>query len=557
MITLLTTPPNPALSRNPVTWKFQVTDGGGVPYGPRGNVATLDAQAGSFQPGDNFDLAWEDQAGLARAITFSCVASPVGIVQVPANPATLADYEAIAAIVQANYFIAPFFEITAAQLGPSEFRLTARARETGHDFQLAWNDASLSGTTTTDAAPPEPDNTPDNLALFLDVFFEENYQAGDYRRTVSLRSLPSKRNGECIFNISNILDREIARTAPRPPLPAFSASDTQRAPNLRNYYIRYRQQYDGATNFLRDWQHLGTSRVLWGGISQALSAQTPDYLGNIDAGSSLLTWYPDGKTIAPQQPEWLGWYNYTLQAQQLVLEVKRYTETAQLGTIFAHEDGIAIQPGETALVPAGPAQLDLGATVVKYTVRIVDENSDWEGDDPEYLSPARTFYIDRDRYDEQRFLMYLNGFGVPCTLRCTGQHSRELEVERQIGERTLMPDYDTQAEELFQFDYFLQQVFTFRTGFLTRAEIEALQEMLAYNHLYEVDADGYIPLLITADQFRITETRQNLHTLEIPCRPRLRAKIYSGDTNVPLMLAWRTTGSSFWQTTFGSQWKIA
>jgi hypothetical protein len=557
MITLLTTPPNPALSRNPVTWKFRVTDGDGVPYGPRGNVATLEAQAGSFLVGNTFSLSWEDQAGLARSITFSCVANPTTIVQVTAAPVTLAHYEAIAAKVQAHYIISPLFDISAEQLAPTQFALRAVARETNHDFLLAWDDAGLSGTTTTSATTPVPDNTPDNLALFLDVFFEQEYEGGDYRKSVSLRSLPSKQAGEAIFNLSNILDREIARTAARPPLPVFSASDTELAQNLRNYYVRYRQQYDGASDFLRDWQYLGTSRVLWGGISQALSAQTTDYMGNINAGSSLLTWYPDGKTVAPQQPEWLPWYNYTLTSKNVILEVKRFTEEEQLNTFFAHEDGIAIQPGETALIPAGPEQIDLADTVVKYTVRIVDETSDWEEGNPVYLSPARTFYIDRDHYDEQRFLMYLNGFGVPCTLRCIGEHSKELEIERQIAERTLMPDYDDQAEELFQFDYFLQQVFTFRTGFLTRAEIEALQEMLAYNHLYEVDSEGYIPLLITADQFRITETRQSLHSLEIPCRPRLRAKMYSGDTSVPMMLAWRTTGSSFWQTTFGSQWQIA
>ena len=556
MITLLTTPPNPALSRNPVTWKFRVTDGAGEPYGPRGNVATLEAEAGSFLAAQFFSISWEDKEGLARSITFSAVANPVTLVQVKAAPVTITDYEAIAAKIQAHYIISPFFAIRAEQLGPSDFALVATARDTTHDWQLEWDKGNLSGTVSTAALPPVPDNTPKNLALYFDVFFQADYDQGDYTKTAQLRAVPG-RDGVCIFNLSNILDREAARSAARPPLPAFSTDETLLADNLRNYYIRYRQQYDDASNFLRDWQYLGTSRILRGGIAQALSAQTTDYLGNIDATSSLLTWYPDGKTVAPQQPEWLGWYNFGNTPKNVVLQLRRFTETQELSTLYLLEDGIAIPARHTALIPCGPEQLDLGATVVKYTVRVVDEESDWEGGNPEFLSPSRTFYIDRDYYDEQRFLMYLNGFSIPHTLRCIGEHSKELEVARQQAERTLMPDYDEQAEELFQFDYYLRHVFTFRTGFLSRAEVEALQEMLAYNDLYEVDSAGYIPLMITADQFRITETRQGLHSLEIPATPRLRARMYSGDTSVPLMLAWRTTGAAFWQTTFGSQWKIA
>lgn len=558
MIQLLTSPPSPSLAKNPMAWKFRITDGAGNPYGAQPGTATLECNNGTFLIGDSVTLSWTDEDGLEQSLTFSAVASPSSIVQVPAAPLTIADYEEIAAKIQAHYRVAPVLLISVVENTATNFSIIATAKNATYDTEVAWDNSSLSGTTSVSATAPAASTAPDNLQLLFEVYFERSYGSGDYDRIASLRGFPDA-NGEVIFDVSHMLYREVQGDLATPPLPAFDNAETVLADNLRNYYIRYREQYDDIPDLNRAWNHLGTSTVILGGISQALYAET-DFLTSIDATSSLLTWYPDGKTVAPSQAEYLPWYNYTGADASLVVELVRYTSAGAMTTLFRMESGITIPADGTALVPVGYDQLAINNTdVLKYTVRIVDESSDYEGGSAVYLSPERTFYVDHDYYEEQRFLMYLNSFACPVTVRCIGEHTKEMEVNRQVSEQVLEPDYVSSISQRYQYDYALEQYFTYRTGFLSRAEMEALQELLAYNEIYEVDSNGYIPLILEDDSFQITETRQQLHSLTLPMRPRLQPVSYSGDVTFspPSGSGWRTTGSSFWQTTFGSTWQIA
>lgn len=558
MITLLTSPTSPALAKNPMAWKFRLADSMGDLYGAQPGTATLECNNGTFQIGDSVTISWTDEEGLAQSLTFSAVASPSSIVQVQAAPLTLAGYEAIADKIQAHYRIAPVFQLSVVENTPTNFSIIATARDASFDYEVAWDNADLSGTTTVSEEAPVADNTPDNLQLLFEVYFESVYGSGDYNRVATMRGFPDL-NGEVIFDVSHILWREMLGDTSTPPLPDFDNDVTVLADNLRNYYVRYREQYDGISDTDRAWVHLGTSSAMLGGISQALFAESSFLLG-LNEENSFLTWYPDGKTVAPSQPEYLPWFNYTDSAKAIVVQLIRYTAAGAQAALYRLESGIDIQPNETALVPVGYDQLNINNTdVLKYTVRIVDESSDYEGGSPTFLSPLRTFYVDHDYYEEQRFLMYLNSFFCPVTVRCIGEHTKEVEVSRQLSEQVLAPDYVSDISQRYQYDYAIEQYFTYRTGFLSRAEMEALQELMAYNEIYEVDSSGYIPLLLEEDSFQITETRQQLHSLTLPMRPRLQPISYSGNVDIAVAGtgAWRTTGSSFWQTTFGSTWQIA
>lgn len=330
------------------------------------------------------------------------------------------------------------------------------------------------------------------------------------------------------------------------------------APNLRNYYFRYREDYENATALVRAWTYQGTSMALLGGLSQPLHAQFFDYLSMLDADSSLLSWYPDGKIVSPAQPEWLPWHNYTGEDKEIVLELVSYTDSATLSTLFKHEASLTIRAHETALIPAGYTQLAIAnANVLKYTVRVVDASSDYEGGSAVYLSPARTYYVDHNYYDSIAYLMYLNAFSCPETVRCIGAFTEAAQVDRGIAQRTLGPLYSpTEAEEL-QYSEALQNRFTYRTGHLTKAEARALQELLLTRELHEVSTEGYIPLQLEEDSFAITETRQSLHSFTLRCRPRLAMKNYSGTLPKSTELGWRTAEGGFWLTNFGEPWKIA
>ena len=97
----------------------------------------------------------------------------------------------------------------------------------------------------------------------------------------------------------------------------------------------------------------------------------------------------------------------------------------------------------------------------------------------------------------------------------------------------------------------------YRTGFLRKGEAEVLQELLTAADVYDVSADGYIPIRLTGDRFAVTETRQSLHAYSLEAVARLTMRNYSkvrvlaGDAN-----AWQEPGGASWFDTVLVAWKL-
>lgn len=563
MLTVTEIPSSIVLAKNPVVFRFQITDEDGAPYGPKGASAEATFESGAFADGETIDVEWTYPDGISQIVTFVARPTPSGINEVQDDPATLADVQAIAAKMQAHYQIAPYFALSATEPSMGTFVIRIDTIETTNDWTVAFDVSGLSGTTSATSAAAEADNAPDGLELLMDVYFEETYGSGDFTLVAELSERPDSA-GNLAFNISHILAAEAIRTLSDPPIPSFTEEDVTIADNLRQYYVRYRQNYDDIVasplNFGDNiWQYLGTQKVLCGGISQNLYADY-NFFATLSASNSLLTWYPDGKTVSIEQPEFLPWINYTGEQKTVLLELRRYTATSTTPLSSAFLNAGTVEAWETALLPCGYTQANIVSdTVVKYTVRVVDGASDYEGGAPEYLSQLRTFYVDYDYHIEERYLMYLNGFCAPMTLRCIGNFTNELEVERQETTKILPPDYTSTTAEQQQYAYDYDNYFTYRSGYLSRQEVDALQELAIYNHLWEVYEEGYIPLLIKNNNFLITETRQQLHSMEIVTVPALKARSFS-NVSIPMEAeqeGWRTSFDSFWKTVFGLTWKIA
>jgi hypothetical protein len=203
-----------------------------------------------------------------------------------------------------------------------------------------------------------------------------------------------------------------------------------------------------------------------------------------------------------------------------------------------------VRQGEVAIFPVWPALfgLDAEANAYKYTVQVGFTAVGFDD-----LSQERTYYIDREYYESERNLMYLNSFGTPETWRCTGEVGKRLKVERQTAQRPLLPGYNELASDRFQYARDWDTELIYRTGFLTSAEAEALQEMLIAGEVYDVSAAGYIPLQIASNDFRVTETRHELHSYEFTAIARLTMKNYSRK-------ALTTIGSDAWLDENGEPW---
>jgi hypothetical protein len=449
---------------------------------------------------------------------------------------TDADYfQLIADQMAANPILSPF--LTTAYVSPSSglHRITFTATNTDEAFEVTLNisgiDAGSSASTTATAAVA--DNTPSNYAVLLDVFFEDEYKSGSFEQAATLSSKPGA-DGYLNFELSGLLDKLCSRSMATPPLPDFDNAVPVLADVIRRYYVRYRQDYEGIFDNPLDtagtWEYLDVSKLLIGGIDQA-AWPSADFFGDLGEDNSLLTWYPDGATVGKAQPKYLAWFNYTGEDKTVAISYVRTREADTLTANFAFDaiaDPVVIGPEEVALIPVGFAALALtGTDILKYSVRVLDAESDFEGGSPVYLSQSRSFYVDYLHHESQRYLVYLNSFSCPETLRCTGIFEKDLAVDSEEAIRTLQTDYDRHTAELFSFDYDWSNPLTYRSGYLSRAEVDALQELLIYRQVWELDTDGWTPLLLRGKNFPITQTLQYLHAVAFQAVRALTPKNYT------------------------------
>lgn len=567
MLVLLEQPDDISFTRNPVLIKLRALDDvDNLPFGPKGARSEMRRGFVPFGEDETLVLSWEEPNGSATSITFTFKLTPSAVDELPRDITPFIDYNAyfqnIGDAMMAHPLVGPFFRVYTTFNGGSQ-SLWIEALDTAAGWTVEFDSSGIaSGSPSDFHYAAEASNIPDNYYVLVDIFVENTYDQGDYERVAILKGVPDA-DSNLHFNIEEVLDKHIFRLIALDsglPIPRFTDNEVVKADVTRRYFFRYTEYSDDLAEPV-----VATSDIklaLCGGIAANLWAEY-DFFTSIGIDNSLLTWYPDGKNVSTEQPEWLSWYNYTGEAKTIVLQLIRYTATETLPNLYAFDilEKVEAQDKEILLIPCGYEQLGIDDEdeVLKYTVRVVDADSDWEGGNPEYLSQARTFYVDIFYYEEKRYVQYLNGFCLPETLRCVGNFSSDLEVQRETTTRLLTEDYSSAFRELKQAAHDYDNIFTYRSGYLSKHEVDALQELLLYNHAWEVYEEGYIPLLIRSDRFALFTTRQYLHSVAFEAVPALRRRQYSNVT-IPMteeQAGWRTAADSFWKTTFGSPWQIA
>lgn len=519
-------------------------DGFGQLFDAVGIVAYL-----AYAPDDRFatnqtiTVTYTEPNGTTEAVVFTAKASPSGSAQFynAGFSGTNTEYWVfIRNLIAAHPRIAPFLDVFLTLSGGD--KINFRLKNTDADWDLEVTNTG-GFTVTSDAATV--DATPVNYKVRLEMFFEHTYMAGDYTVAAQLEGIPEAGTGSVFFDVAGILSAECRASRFEPLVPQFGNDTPFLADNFRRWYFRFTEEY-GAPVVVQDWLYSVADKLAYdGGVSQAMFAEG-DFFDTLNSDNAFLTWAPDGKRVSLEQPEYLAWHNYSNTTQSVFVRVVWYDiETgAESSPTSYFSPGLSVRPGETGIFPVWPALfgLDTEETAYKYTVEVGVSSISFSP-----MSQKRTYYIDRDYYESERNLMYLNGFGCPETWRCTGNMSKRLRVQRQSSEKTLLPDYNLLASERFQYARQFDVEITYRTGYITKVEADALQELLISGEVYDVSASGYIPLLITSGDFRITETRQELHSYEFTAQVRMDMRNYSRK-----QLA--TIGSDAWLDESGEPW---
>ena len=568
MIQLQQQPPLHTLARNPVLYRWLATDADGNPYRAKGVVSEIRITDFSLLTNnDQVTVTWTEPDGTTGSQAFLAVDAYAGLdFQLPtANSpgytfATATEYYTLVAEIMANHPVtSPLFTFSTVNRGAGQSYFV-EAREVSNEWVLAFTVTAASLPHTIENVTTITATTlPDDHRVLWELFFENTYNDGGFERIAQGEEFINE-DSILHLDLSRILTAAIEDNLGDPYVPAYSTAAPVAADNTRRYYLRYREEYDNIAS--PAWVNDRTAKVMNGGVSQSVFAGTPDWLGGLTIDTCLLTWKPDQKTIAVDQKEYLGWYNYTGSEVDLVLEYRGTREDGtQTTALYLYgSPNVNVPNQDTVLFPVSLTALGRTSDtdVVYYTVRVVDKSSGWESGSPTYLSPARLYHVDRTYHQSVRYLQYLNGYGCPETLRCTGYFTNTLRVDRDEAARILEPGYTGTAQQVQQHNEDYTNFFTYRTGHLPKLEMDSLQELFIRGRAYEIFESGYIPLQLTVRDMPVTETRRPLHNLTLVMKPALLARNYSNvlSTNPQDNDLWLVNDNSgYWLTIFGQRWQ--
>lgn len=514
-----------ALTGNQMVFNIECADANGDPFRWLGIRCRLLA-AGDvtyYSAGNTITLTFrEPEFGPTHSITFTASATPSGTTQFSSTPGSFATYLAywqhVADVMSSHPEVSPYVQVYINHVG-ANYELMAEVRSYETDWTITFTQSPSVLPLTN--YPTLSTTIPANYRISADVWAENAFR-GTQSKRATLELIPTAASAVQI-DVSEILHNATLKDFPT-NLPTFLGDIPIIWDIVRNYYLRIWESI-GVTS--TDYDTYTVSSVLLGlcgGIANSLRAST-DFLSSLSSTNSLLTWRPNRRRVDTAQPEWISWYNYTEDIVSPALEVT-YTYpdgTTSTGVILT-EHGVSVEANQVAIIPVGFLILDGVArvTAVKYAVRVVSYDEGTSTATP--LSQYITYDIDYSYRASTKYIMYLNGFNAPEVLRCFGDFDTDLEVSREIAEYTLQPGYTANFRQRAQYAQDWDNTYTYYTGYMTRAEAEALQELLVYGRAWEISANAYIPLSIDGKKFSITSTRQNLHAYAIGAVKAMRER---------------------------------
>lgn len=526
-LTQIISPSTEVLSRNPILFKFLAADVFGNVYGTQSGVSA-EAQTPNtyFVENDTLTVQWTEPDGTNHSVTFTAKDAPTLESEFQATSADpYATYlQSIADVIGSHPRISPFFNVTAEDNDPV-FTLKIQSKFADSNWLVNWIAVASHTVTIVQSSSISPNNTPVNYAVNMEVFFEKVYDTGEFERIATIESHPDD-NGHVYFDIQNIINNAQKDSRTTPDIPNFTDNSPYRCDNLRRFYVRFNEE-SGSPLAQSAWNTSNVIKSLFGGLPQIEHLNDEEFFPNVSAVNSWLTYYPNRKKIHETQPEHLAWYNWTGGDATVELQIDVYNNTSSAIsntiTVFA---GTVVKDGDTMIFPISYDALSLqqfAYTPEKFSVTLKYSSGTKTG------ANARTYYLDCTYQENARFIFYINGFGAPECLMLRGHYEKNLQVSREITERIITPDTSPLARQVEQYGYDYQHPITYRSGYLSDKEVDALQELIIYNDAYEVSEDERRSIHILTNQFSIENTFTFLNQIAFTAILGINDKNYKND----------------------------
>lgn len=389
-----------------------------------------------------------------------------------------------------------------------------------------------------------------NYRVVLRIHFEKVFESGTFEQLAEIEDIPDG-DGFTTWNVQAIIDAALEENTIL-QVPAINSTVAYIADNRRRFYIEYAERY-GQPATTQAFTASDTSTAYHGGIDMQVFPDL-DYLATRDTSNNIFSWMPDGQKVAVNQPAYIAFFNNNTPPAEQFLRWRAYNALGVQVETGIDTLGFSVQEGETVVIPCGYTQLGISNdTTKKYTIELsVDE----VGDTPIH-SGIITFYVDQKPAHCERSLLWFNSFNMPETLRLTGRTSTSLEVDRQEFIRTLPYGYNVLDGELLQHSADWFNTSTYRTGYLRKTEVDALQDMLIKNILFEIADESYYRMHLTGKKYQITECLQFLHSLELEAVRSLKPINFSRLAIPATQGYWELSSDGYYQTATGGRYELA
>lgn len=369
------------------------------------------------------------------------------------------------------------------------------------------------------------DDFPANYAIIVEIKMRPNPGVLDPYDEIMKLELRPDADGYVDFNISSVIDKAIRSKFEIPPIPDESNfQDPYISPITYQYALTYAER-SGNPPELSEWSVLGDGEyfAVLGGIDRTKWHRT--YLADITSGDikCIFSRNITNRKVGRNQLHWINWWNPTSGSVSAYCEFKIYDDSMTL--VSTVTSGTASVPAYQPVCFPGVFSINLGTLVP----RMVTMQIKGAGD----LSPVIRFLIDNNEYDNNRDLIYLNSYNVPDGIRCIGDFTREINTQRQKSNNLEgVNGVATSKREVQQVGVDWNHVYTYRTGYITKQELEALDEMFVVNMVWEMYDGLWRSLDIIDDGKTFLDTGTMVDSLAFQATDAVKKKIIPQESRI-------------------------
>lgn len=449
--------------------------------------------AGGFQVADEVNST---SCGYAPVIPFTCdISLAYQLTPTPGGANVLLTPTAAHGLVQYSLDGGP------AQLSSRFFNLApGRHQVLATDAAVTGCQRAVSFVVPVPAPPPAPSGAPVGIdfvgqplwyslaapagaEVTLELYAESRHGAEDFALVMRLRRT-APASGRLNFRLDGLLAPLLR--AHRPEGAATQICTAQ----LINYFVRTATVplVGQAVAYVR-----GPLRTALRGAVAPEAQGRYVFADYYDGQGQFLTWKPAAATLTPGQPEWLYWLTPT--GSPATVRVERVyavlldAEPGQTDDVVVSElvnlPGAGLLRGADTRLLAIPVLSRAGDAAVSVAV--------YDPATGEALSPLVRYAV-AEATERSRYLVFTNSLGGTDTLRTEGRLEATLEATADRAERLRLPLDAAPAPERLTFGVTANRKIKLATGWLSRAELAWLQELVLAREIWEWRGGQLLPL---------------------------------------------------------------